>query len=103
MRSQDGLLKEYESAGLREQRWGNRALEKGVTTGGERGEGILLGLLTRSQDGENALHEATATLTRRAITGLAPLHGMPQRTLGSVIGFLNVGYPHERPERAFFG
>ena len=76
VRSRGGLLGKCESAGLRNQRRGSHVAEKGATTGGEIGKGILLVLLTRSEHGEKTFHKATAALTGRAITGLAPLDGM---------------------------
>ena len=74
---------------MRNQRGGNGILEIGPTTGGEIGKGILLVLPTRGQDSENTFDKATTALTRRAITGLAPLHGMPQCAFGSIIRFVN--------------
>ena len=72
-------------------------MEKGPTTGGEIGQGILLVLLTRSQDGENTFHEATAALTLRAITGLTPLYRMPQCALRTIVRLGNVWQSHEGP------
>jgi hypothetical protein len=89
VRSRVGLLANCSSVGLRDQRWGHRGLEVSATTGREIGKGVLLMLPTRGQDGENTLHEATAPFTDRAITGLAPLHGMPQCAFGSIIRFVN--------------
>ena len=36
---------------------GREVLEKGASTGGKEGKGILSVLLTRGQDGENAYHK----------------------------------------------
>jgi hypothetical protein len=41
----------------------------------------VLVLLTGGEHREKTLHKATATLTLRAITRLAPLHGMAPRTV----------------------
>ena len=68
VRSPSGLLANCESAGLRNQPWGKRVPEIGATTGGEIGQGILLLLSTRGQDGEHTLHKATAALTGCTLT-----------------------------------
>jgi hypothetical protein len=101
VRSWVGLLGEYETARLRDQRRGKHVLEKGPTTRGKIGKGILLVLLAGSQDRENTFHKATAVLTLRTMTRLAPLHGMPQRALGNIVRLRDVGHPHGGPEGAF--
>jgi len=47
---------------LRNQWRRDRVLEKGTTTGGEVGKGILLMLLTGGQDGEKAFHIPSPTI-----------------------------------------
>ena len=97
VRSRDGLLGKCESARLRNQCRGNRVVGKGTTTRGEISKGILLELLTRGEHGENTLDKATAALTGRAITGLAPLHGMAKAALSTIVRLRDFRNPHESP------
>ena len=50
----------------------------GLTTGREVGENSPPLLLTRRQHRQDRLDEPTPTVTLRAMTALAPEHGMPQ-------------------------
>jgi hypothetical protein len=62
---------------------------------------MTLLLATRRADTQDALHKVVPVGAVRAETALPPEHRPAQRLFGSVIGWLDAVFAHERPERVF--
>src|SRR5262245_18177853 len=95
--SPDPFLREL-AHGLRQQRWGLSSRIQSLAATGEIIEHRAILLTASSHNCENVLHKMTPSQTLRAIAAFAPLHGVPQRTLGGIIGGLKVLHPHESPQ-----
>lgn len=70
-----------------------------LATGGEITQGMTPLLLTTREHGQHRSHKATATLTLRAVTHLAPQNRRAKASFSRIICGFDSFHPHERPQR----